>query len=449
MNELKRAWQEIRYYPSALVSLVLIILMIIAAIWIVIAIPYREAVRLWRGGESVWYQLPKTVPPKWVNWFRSEKLPETLILDTRQHPEWKTYKPAGDGRQIVVEFVIPFQADQFPQELSMYFFTTSSASFKPPFVSLSWKTPDGRSMRVSDFGLQSMKFNYRFAQDKKLTQRLGGEEHNVGLFADPQSTPPKPLKGDYRLKVEILTFEADTDVDIEFIQYGKVYGWFGTDHMRRDLKIGLLWGLPVALMFGLLASVGTSLAAMLIAAVGAWFGGWVDDLIQRITEVNLVLPFLPILIMVGTFYSRSIFVILGVTVLLSIFGGAIKSYRAIFMQVREMPYIEAARAYGAGDGRIILRYMVPRLIPLLIPALVSGIPSYVFLEASLAVIGLGDPVLPTWGKIIKDAEFNGALYKGMYYWVLEPSFLLMVSGLAFAVLGFSLDRIFNPRLRGV
>jgi peptide/nickel transport system permease protein len=188
---------------------------------------------------------------------------------------------------------------------------------------------------------------------------------------------------------------------------------------------------------------------MIIAAVGAWSRGWVDDLIQRVTEINLVLPFLPILIMVGTFYSRSIFVILGVTILLSIFGGAIKNYRAIFLQVREMPYIEAARAYNAGDGRIIIRYLLPRIIPLLIPALVTGIPSYVFLEASLAVLGLGDPVLPTWGKIIQDAEFNGALYKGMYYWVLQPSALLMITGLAFAVLGFSLDRIFNPRLRGV
>lgn len=447
MNQLKRALQDLSRYPSAVVSLIFIIFMFIAAIWIVVAIPYREAVRLWRGGESVWYRLPKTVPPKWVNWFRREKLPETLILDTRQHPEWKTYQPAGDGRYIVVEFTIPFEADEFPQELSMYFYSTSYT--KAPFVSLSWNTPDGRSIRTSDFSLQSLRFNYRFAQDQKLLQRLGGVDHNIAMFADPQSEPPKPLKGEYHLTVGILTFDATTDVDVEFLQYGKVYGWFGTDHMRRDLKVGLLWGLPLALMFGLLASVGTSLAAMLIAAIGSWYGGWVDDLIQRITEVNLVLPFLPILIMVGTFYSRSIFVILGVTVLLSIFGGAIKSYRAIFLQVREMPYIEAARAYGAGDGRIILRYMVPRLIPLLIPALVSGIPSYVFLEASLAVIGLGDPVLPTWGKIIQDAEFNGALYKGMYYWVLEPSFLLMVSGLAFAVLGFSLDRIFNPRLRGM
>jgi len=223
----------------------------------------------------------------------------------------------------------------------------------------------------------------------------------------------------------------------------------GTDHQRRDLSIALLWGMPVALSFGLIAALGTSLAAMVIAAFGAWYGGWIDELIQRITEVNLVLPFLPILIMIGTFYDRSIVTILTATILLSIFGGSIKGYRAIFLQVREMPYIEAARAYGAGDARIILRYLLPRIIPLLIPALVTGIPGYVFLEASLAVLGLGDPVLPTWGKIIQDAEFNGALFNGLYYWILEPAALLMITGLAFSMLGFSLDRIFNPRLRGL
>ena len=84
---------------------------------------------------------------------------------------------------------------------------------------------------------------------------------------------------------------------------------------------------------------------------------------------------------------------------------------------------------------------------MLIPGFISAIPSFVFLEASLAVLGIGDPVLPTWGKIIQDAQANAALYKGYYYWILEPSVLLMVTGLGFALLGFALDRIFNPRLR--
>jgi peptide/nickel transport system permease protein len=269
------------------------------------------------------------------------------------------------------------------------------------------------------------------------------------MFAQPDVDPPVVLPGTYIMKIEGSTFEAESTVDVEFVLHGKVSGWAGTDHRRRDLGIALLWGTPIALAFGLLAALGTSITTMVIAAIGVWYSSWVDEIIQRITEVNLVLPFLPILIMISTFYSRSIWLILGATIVLSIFGYGIKTYRAIFMQVKESPYVEAARAYGAKDGRIIMLYLVPRIIPLLIPGLVTAIPAFVFLEASLAVLGLGDPVLPTWGKVINDAQSNGALYQGYYYWVLEPAALLMLTGLAFAFLGFSLDRIFNPRLRGL
>jgi peptide/nickel transport system permease protein len=185
---------------------------------------------------------------------------------------------------------------------------------------------------------------------------------------------------------------------------------------------------------------------MVIAAVGTWFGGWVDNLVQRITEVNMVLPFLPVSLMVYTLYSKSFWVILGVTVLLSIFGNAVKNYRAIFLQVKQEPYIEVARSYSASDLRIIFRYLIPRIIPVLIPQLVILVPSYVFLEATLAFLGVSDPVLPTWGKLLVDGLSHGT-YSGNYHLVLEPLSLLMLIGLAFALLGIALERIFQPRLR--
>ena len=344
-------------------------------------------------------------------------------------------------------YTFDFEADNVPQEMSIYFNTTYNE--KQPFVSIYWITPDGSEIRVGDFGVSS-KMTYRLSQDEKLKRRLGGVPPMDGLFADPNAEEiGRPVKGTSQLVINGISFEPDSTIQAEFVFFGQVYGLAGTDHLRRDLTLPLLYGVPIALAFGLLAALGTSVMTMVIAAIGAWYGGWVDELIQRITEVNLVLPFLSILIMVGTFYSRSIWVILGVTVLLSIFTGGIKGFRAIFLQVKESPYIEAARAYGSSDIRIIFKYLIPRMIPLLLPGLVSAVPAFVFLEASLAVLGLGDPVLPTWGKIINDAQSNAALYKGLYYWVLEPAVLLMITGLGFAMLGFALDRIFNPRLRGV
>ncbi len=135
-------------------------------------------------------------------------------------------------------------------------------------------------------------------------------------------------------------------------------------------------------------------------------------------------------------------------VLLSVFGSAVKNYRAIFLQVRESPYVEAAQVYGASNWRIILKYLVPRVLPILVPHLVTLVPGYVFLEATLAYLGIIDPVLPTWGKVLYDALGNGA-FQGHYYWALEPLTLLLLTGLSFALLGFALDRIFNPRLRSL
>jgi peptide/nickel transport system permease protein len=447
MRGLLNSFREIARYPSAILGLVIIFLLIVVAVYAVVTIPYSEAIRLWRGGEDVWYNTPRSAKPAWFNLFQRERLPETIILKSTDEDIAKTTEPAGEGMtRIVMSFPFEYTSRSFPDEVSIYFKSTFVE--KVPYVSLTWLTPDGRELRVADFSI-NRSFSYRAGQDSRLERRLGRVPPRQGLFAAPDSDPPVALPGDYELVVEALVFEPDASVEAELVVFGKVFGLAGTDHLRRDLMVPLLWGTPIALSFGLLAAVGTTVTTMIIAGIGTWFGGWVDSLVQRITQVNLVLPFLPILIMVGTFYSKSLWVMLGMTILLSIFGGGILTYRAVFMQVKESPYIEAARAYGASNSRVIFRYLIPRMIPLLIPQLVVLVPTYVFLEASLAVLGLGDPTLPTWGKVINDAYSNGALYQGNYYWVLEPAVLLMITGLAFALVGFSLDRVFNPRLRGL
>jgi len=447
MKGLINSFREIARYPSAILGLIIILLLILVAIYAVISIPYSEAVRLWRGGEDVWYNTPRLAMPAWSNVFRRDRLPETIIIDSRDEDTPKTTEPAGEGMtRILMSFPFEYTSRQFPDEVSVYFKSTFRE--KVPYVSLTWLTPDGRELRVADFSI-NRNFSYRAGQDSRLERRLGRVPPRQGLFAAPDSDPPVALPGRYELVIDALVFEPEADVDAELVVFGKVYGLAGTDHLRRDLMIPLLWGTPVALSFGLLAAVGTTVTTMIIAGIGTWFGGWVDTLVQRITQVNLILPFLPILIMIGTFYSKSLWTMLGVTILLSIFGGSILTYRAVFIQVKESPYIEAARAYGASNTRVIFGYLIPRMIPLLIPQLVVLVPTYVFLEASLAVLGLGDPTLPTWGKVINDAYTNGALYQGQYYWVLEPAVLLMITGLAFALVGFSLDRVFNPRLRGL
>jgi len=450
MKRLIGFFRELTLYRSAVLGILIIGGLIALALYAVIALPYNEAIRRWRGGEEIWGNYPRNALPQWVTIFTGNSLPMTIVLDSRKEGSVRKEAQVVSDDMSTADIIMPFEytSDGFPSEINL--FLTAKYVQKKPQATMFWKTPDGRQIPLGDTTVGAAE-RFAISIDQRLTSRLGGLSPEKGLFVDPATVSsgakPVPLKGRYQLVIEGLTFEEDSTLEAKLVVYGQVYGLAGTDHRRRDITVALLWGTPIALAFGFLAAVGSTLTTFTIAAIGSWFGGWLDALIQRITEINSVLPILPILILIGTFYTRNIWVILGVVIALGIFSLSIKTYRSMFLQVKEMPYIEAAHAYGASNLRIVFQYMMPKIAPVLIPAFVTLIPAFVFLEASLSILGLGDPVLPTWGKVLNDAYTNGALYKGYYYWVIEPAVLLMLTGLGFATVGFALDRIFNPRLR--
>lgn len=436
-------------YPSAVFGLVIILILVGISIYTIIALPYQEAIDLWKAhsgeqGRSAWYRNPKYALPVWVNFFRRDKLPETVVLSTEDGSAPQVREQVSEDLTLLSSsHSFDFNASAFPDDLTIYF----DAEFgeKRPLVALLWLTPDGRQIDLASFSITQLD-TYYLSQDPSLERKLSGSNYIEGLFGDPATDFSTPLQGTYELRVDGFVFEPEADIEAEMVLYGRVAGIAGTDNLRRDLSVALLWGAPIALAFGLLGAVITSLLSMLIAAVGVWYGGWVDGLIQRITEVNIILPSLLIAIMVYVMYSKSIWVILGVLILLNIFGQSLKSYRAAFMQMKEAGYIEAARAYGASNARIITRYLIPRIVPVLVPQLVILVPGFVFLEATLAYLGVSDPELPTWGKLIYEAFTNGA-FQEHYHWILQPVVLLLLTGLAFALLGYALDRLVNPRLQ--
>lgn len=441
------AWRELARYPSAVVGLLIILLLGGVALGTPMAIPYGEALERWRGGE-MWQRYPVNAAPVWVDRLRGGNAARTLTVESRAAEVEEAAFPGGRRLQIPLEFDYAYGG--FPSEINL--FLTAEGHARAPFVRLLWQAPDGREVALGGYRVGHRE-RLSLSQDRGLAQRLGGLAPHIGLLADPdpgrQAAPPEVLEGRYRLVLDAVLFDEQAGLEAELVLYGRVHGIAGTDHQRRDLSLALLWGTPVALAFGLIAAVGTTLTTLVIAAVGVWYRGWVDAVIQRLTEVNMILPVLPILVMVGTLYSTSIWLMLGVVVLLGIFSAGIKTYRAMLLPIREAPYIEAALAYGASDLRIVWRYMLPRILPVLIPTFVTLIPTFVFLEASLAVLGLGDPELPTWGKVLNDAQSQSALYNGYVYWVVAPAILLVLTGLGFAMLGFALDRVFNPRLRSL
>jgi peptide/nickel transport system permease protein len=466
----KKSWglysslREFTRFPAAVVGVLIILALIGVSIYAVITIPYKEAIARW-GPEATGKEvIPKNAQPVWVNWFRKDPLPPTIILNsadgTATHGTIsKVFTPGKNGATVeVITYTIDFTYGGFPQDMVITF---DGQYEKKPFVNLTWQTPDGREFELGNFSAVSRQ-RYIASQDipgKYLDDQIfltqgffggsGGSAPVEVLFMHPDEIKPTaPLNGTYTLRIDAFLFDEGANLDAEIIFYGQVYGLGGTDDYRRDLMVALLWGTPIALAFGLLGAISTGALSMIIAAIGVWFGGWVDSVIQRLTEVNMILPTLPLAITIYYLYSKSIWMILGVLILLSIFGSAIKTYRAAFLQVKELPYIEAAQAYGASNWRIIRHYLVPRIIPLLIPQLVILVPSYVFFEATLAYLQVSDPKLPTWGKVVYDALTRGA-FNGDYYWVLEPVALMILTALAFAVVGFALDSILNPRLRRI
>ena len=438
----------LRRYPSAIVGMVLIAILAVTSIYTVIAIPYNEAIERWRSSEA-WLENPARVPPAWLNLFTKDKIPRTFVITLENAT--LTEEPIGDGMKRV-EIVLPFEYyyDRFPSELQLMMHWTFGAP--PKTMSLYWRRPDGQTVTLDP----AHKFTppkasvstYFISQDWALETALGNVPVHEGLLAVDSLAPARELlRGKYELVLQTELREGEELREARLRVFGRVYGWAGTDQNRRDLMLPLLWGAPIALVFGLLAAIGTQLSHFVLAGIATWFGGKLEAILHRLTELSMILPNLPILIMIGFFYEMTIWRLLGLVIALNIFGGSIKVYRAMFLQLKEAPYIEAAQAYGVGSFRMIFRYLLPRMTPTLLPQFVVIVPTFVFLEASLAVLGLGDPFLPTWGKVIFDAQTNYALNTGRYYWVLEPSILLMTIGFGFAMVGYSLDRVFNPRLR--
>jgi peptide/nickel transport system permease protein len=438
-------WQIIRY-PSAVIGLGIITTLLGVSIYAVTVIPYEEVVYLWRGGEAVTQDVPRNARPVWFNYFYQAKQPETIVMDSRQGQVERTVEELDNITVVTLVYAFDYPYNGFPHEPFFYFYPQHKE--RATHVDMTWITPDGREIRLGQLSPRSQQ-RYRFSEDSRLMRRLNRVEPEIALFADPDSEELAPLKGEYQVRLEAFLFEEEASFEAKLTILGKVYGWAGTDYRRRDLGIALLWGTPIALAFGLLAAFTTAFITMIIAAAGAWRGGWLDGLIQRVTEVNMVIPMFPILAMFTAFFNLRIWEVLGVAILLSIFGSSLKTYRALFLQVKESPYIEAAQAYGVGHGRIIVHYLTPRVLPVLIPQIMIMVPTYVFLEAGLAFLGRSDLYLPTWGKVINEAHMNSALLTGNFYWIMQPALLLMATAFAFAMLGFSLDRIFNPRLRDV
>ena len=448
--------RQLLRYPSAMLGLTIILLMVIGSLYAVTVYPYAQIGEFWYTKNLTGkIETPSLALPEWVNWFKTQKLPSTMILDSAKGGASKTIH----ANETTLTYTIPYPYGGFPSNVLIYF--TPHYKTKAPFALMNWVTPDGRTFELGratgtpgkyfDVASDLASEHILIKQQKWLNWFVLEGNYPTPkvnlLFAKPDLDRPTALPGTYQLRITITTFEENSSMDAEFVLLGQVSGPAGTDYMGRDLLLPLLWGMPFALIFGLLGACVTTFLSMAVAASGVWLGGWVDSLIQQLVEANMILPVIAIGVLIYSYFNISIWIFLSIIVLLNVFGSPTKSFRAALLQVKDAPYLEAARAYGASNSRVIFRYLIPRIVPILIPQLVTLIPSYVFLEATLGIFNVKSDY-PTWGRIIYEALRHGANY-GSSFWVLEPLSLLLLTGLAFAMLGFALERILNPRIREV
>ena len=451
---------ELRGYPSAIIGFSIVGLLVLTSIYTVIALPYRQIGRDWFllsvKPRSV---VPKLALPSWVNFFRENDLPSTILIDSRTDSVERTETVLNETtKTITLTYTFDYPYTEFPKDMVIYYYPTYQE--KVPFASMILTTPDGRELELRG-EMTSFEKNYEpgsvlninkiLKQNPNWKEWFSIDEHYPTpafylLFADPNAKTAKAVPGTYILTINAVGFEKDWDLDAQLVIFGQVYGMAGTDYMRRDLMTPLLWGMPIALIFGLLGSIVITVGSAIVGAAAAWYGGWVDKALQVVIEANMILPVLAVGILLYAFYQVNFWLILMIIILLNIFGSPTKTFRAAFLQVKEASYVEAARAYGATNWRIIWHYLIPRITPVMVPQLIALIPSFAFLEATFAIFNVSEVMYPTWGLVIQNAMKYGAAY-GSQFWVLEPISLLLLTGVAFGMSSAAFDYILNPRLR--
>jgi ABC-type dipeptide/oligopeptide/nickel transport system permease subunit len=251
---------------------------------------------------------------------------------------------------------------------------------------------------------------------------------------------------DYSYQIA-LTFHGSQKVylgDIQFNTLGTAWGLFGTDYRGADVWTQLVYGARISLLVGLSASALGIGIGLIVGLVAGFLGSLIDEVLMRFTDMILVIPFLPLLIVLVAILGANIY---NIILVIGLFGwmGFARVIRAQVLTLKERRFVEAARAAGAGPSRIMRTHIFPNIVSLTYVNLALTVPGAILTEAALEFLGLGDPSLLSWGHMFFLAEQNDAL--NAWWWILPPGIAIAIVSISFVLIGYALDEIFNPRLR--
>jgi peptide/nickel transport system permease protein len=222
--------------------------------------------------------------------------------------------------------------------------------------------------------------------------------------------------------------------------------WLGTDHLGRDTYSRLIWGTRVSLIVGVASTLLGSFFGGVIGLLSGYFGGKVDLIIQRLLDILQGLPLLVLALVMAAALGPSIPNVV-VAISIPIMPRAARVIRASVLSIREMQYVEAARALGLLHLRIAFRHVMPNTIGPFIVLMTAQLGSAILTEAALSFLGLGVPEpYPSWGRMLSVSAAEYA--QKAPYLVLFPGIAISLAVFASNLLGDALRDTLDPRLRG-
>jgi len=253
----------------------------------------------------------------------------------------------------------------------------------------------------------------------------------------------------FRILIPDQALSNNVNVNISFDglnlkTLGTSWGLLGTDEAGRDIFSQLAWGTRISLLVGLLASFLGIAVGLIVGLIAGYVGKVVDEILMRFTDMILVLPGLPLLIVLAALLGASIW---NIIILLGFLGwpGFARVIRAQVLTVKERSFIEASKATGSGTGHIITRHIFPNVLGLTYVSLALAVPTAIVTEAALAFLGLRDPGVISWGAMLQAVQSENGIT--LWWWVLPPGLSIALLSLSFVLLGYALDDLLNPRLR--
>ena len=219
--------------------------------------------------------------------------------------------------------------------------------------------------------------------------------------------------------------------------------YFGTDDLGRDVFSGIMYGAKVSLTVGVLAAVTSSLIGILIGSISGYFGGWLDDVLMRLTEMFMVIPLFVLgLILVTLFGPQTSNLIIVISILS--WPQSARLVRAEFLRIKNSDFVEAARSLSAGHLNIIFSEILPNALA---PVVVAGslrVATAILIEAGLSFLGLGDPNHVSWGLMLYWAQ---PFIRHAPWLAVFPGLAIALATLGFHFVGDALNDTLNPRLK--